>query len=68
MGQLDHALVNEYLLAKVVDVSEWHINSDEPRVFDYNEEDKSATQFQDLYHADAYRSSDHDPILVSLLL
>ncbi len=68
LGQLDHALVNEYLLAKVVDVSEWHINSDEPRVFDYNEEDKSATQLQDLYHADAYRSSDHDPILVSLLL
>lgn len=67
-GQLDHALANAELLDKVVDVTQWHINTDEPRVLDYNEEFKTPAQIQDLYSTDAYRSSDHDPVVISLLL
>ena len=46
----------------------WHINADEPRVLDYNEEYKSAGQVTSLYIEDAYRSSDHDPVIVGLEL
>ena len=67
-GQLDHALANAALVDKVLDVTEWHINTDEPRVLDYNEEFKTPAQVQDLYASDAYRSSDHDPVVISLLL
>ena len=45
-------------------VTEWHINTDEPSVIDYNTEYKP----QDLYAATAYRSSDHDPVIVGLQL
>ncbi|NMH64259.1 ExeM/NucH family extracellular endonuclease [Shewanella salipaludis] len=67
-GQLDHALASGDLVDKIVDVTEWHINTDEPRILDYNEEFKSAQQLTDLYAADAYRSSDHDPVVISLAL
>lgn len=67
-GQLDHALGNAALLGKLVDATEWHINSDEPRALDYNTEFKSASQIDSYYAADAYRSSDHDPVVVSLNL
>ncbi len=67
-GQLDHALATADLVDKIVDVNSWHINTDEPRSLDYNEEFKSTTQLDQLYAADAYRSSDHDPIIVSLLM
>jgi hypothetical protein len=40
----------------------WHINADEPRVLDYNEEFNPPH----LYSPDAYRSSDHDPVLVHI--
>lgn len=65
-GYLDHALASADLLPSVVDVVEWHINANEPRVLDYNLEFKSAQQQVDWYAADAYRSSDHDPVLVVL--
>lgn len=65
-GYLDHALVSTALLPRVVEAMEWHINADEPRVLDYNLEFKSAQQQVDWYAPDAYRSSDHDPVLVVL--
>lgn len=65
-GQLDHALASASLLDNVVAVQEWHINTDEPTILDYNEEYKSAAQIANLYQGDAYRSSDHDPVIVSL--
>jgi len=68
MGNLDHALANESLSSQVVDTAIWHINADEPVALDYNVEKKSATQQSDFYGADAYRASDHDPIIVSLSL
>ncbi|MDT4329627.1 ExeM/NucH family extracellular endonuclease [Methylomonas sp. MS20] len=67
-GYLDHALANTALAPQVKAVSEWHINADEPRALDYNEEFKSAGQIADFYAADAYRSSDHDPLLVQLFV
>jgi predicted extracellular nuclease len=68
LGYLDHALANEEVLAKVVDVTEWHINADEPISLDYNVENKTADNVTDYYADDAYRMSDHDPVLISLLL
>ncbi|NRA84482.1 MAG: ExeM/NucH family extracellular endonuclease [Gammaproteobacteria bacterium] len=67
-GQLDHALANHEMLAAVVDVTTWHINTDEPRALDYNEEFKSSDQLISWYNDDAYRSSDHDPVVVSIAL
>lgn len=67
-GQLDHALANEALLSKVVDAAEWHINTDEPISLDYNVEFKSETNVTNYYAPDAYRSSDHDPLVVALNL
>lgn len=65
-GYLDHALGTSSLTAQVSGVAEWHINADEPGVLDYNTNFKSAGQIASLYAADAYRSSDHDPVVVSL--
>lgn len=68
MGSLDHALANPSLRREVVDVTEWHINADEPKALDYNMEYKSAAQQVSLYDPDPYRASDHDPVLVELKL
>ncbi len=59
-GYLDHALANASLTAKVTDVTEWHINSDEPIALDYNTEYKQAS----FYENDVYRMSDHDPVII----
>jgi hypothetical protein len=68
LGYLDHALANEEALAKVVDVTEWHINADEPISLDYNVEFKAPANVTDYYADDAYRMSDHDPVLIALQL
>jgi predicted extracellular nuclease len=68
LGYLDHALANDSAFAKTVDVTTWHINADEPIALDYNTSFKSDAQIIDYYAADAYRMSDHDPVLVSLQL
>ena len=67
-GYLDHALASSNLLDQVTGVTEWHINTDEPRVLDYNTEYKSPSQIINLYNEDVYRASDHDPIIVGLNL
>ena len=66
VGYLDHALGNNKALAKVVDVTEWHINADEPIALDYNIEFKADAHITDFYAADAYRMSDHDPVVIAL--
>jgi predicted extracellular nuclease len=66
VGYLDHALANAILLEKVVDATEWHINSDEPVALDYSSVFSSDFNDIDDYAPDAYRSSDHDPVLISL--
>ncbi|ABC33190.1 predicted extracellular nuclease [Hahella chejuensis KCTC 2396] len=67
-GYLDHALASESLRSQVVGVSEWHINGDEPRALDYNVEFKTDAQVLSLYSPDAFRSSDHDPVIVEISL
>ena len=63
-GSLDHALANSEMAEQVSGVNEWHINIDEPPLFDYNTEFKPDGYF----FADAFRSSDHDPVVVGLNL
>ncbi len=63
-GSLDHALANREMAEQVSGVTEWHINTDEPPVFDYNSEFKPEGYF----FADPYRASDHDPVVVGLKL
>jgi predicted extracellular nuclease len=65
LGHLDHALANAALLEQVTGVTVWHINADEPNLIDYRTDFKRPTQ-QALYAPDAYRSSDHDPVLIGL--
>ncbi len=64
-GYLDHALANASLAGQVTGTAEWHINADEPDILDYDTSFKPDAV--DAIHApDAYRSSDHDPVLVGL--
>jgi predicted extracellular nuclease len=63
-GYLDHALASASLDGQVAGVTEWHNNADEPEVIDYNMESKP----DDEYVNNAFRASDHDPVVVSLNL
>ncbi len=81
-GYLDHALASANLSNQVTGITEWHVNSDEPTIADYNTEYKSipecvvgaggtanTCQGKDLYNAsNPFRASDHDPVLVGLNL
>ncbi|MGE0373255.1 MAG: ExeM/NucH family extracellular endonuclease [Gammaproteobacteria bacterium] len=67
-GYLDHALAASALAGQVARVEEWHINADEPSVLDYQTSFKSAGQIASLYAPDVHRASDHDVVLVDLLL
>ncbi len=62
-GYLDHALAIEHLVPQVTGAAAWHINADEPVALDYNDYNQP-----ELYNPDPYKSSDHDPVLVGLLL
>jgi uncharacterized protein len=66
-GYLDHALANASLAGQVTGAADWHINADEPDVLDYDTSFKPASQ-DALYEPNAYRSSDHDPVVVGLVL
>ena len=61
-GYLDYGMANESLRTRVTGTTIWHINADEPDLLDYD------LSFNDpIYYApDAYRSSDHDPVIVGL--
>ena len=67
-GSLDHVLASNSLVPRVGNVVKWAINAEEPIVIDYNTEFKSAAQIGSFYAADAYRSSDHNPIVLGLNL
>jgi predicted extracellular nuclease len=64
-GYLDHALSNATLTGQVTGAAEWHIDADEPDLIDYDTSFKSATQ-DTFYEPNAFRASDHDPVLVGL--
>jgi predicted extracellular nuclease len=63
-GYLDHALASSTLSPQVTGVTEWHNNADEPDAIDYNLGDTA----DDPYVNNAFRASDHDPVVVSLNL
>ncbi|WP_448166638.1 ExeM/NucH family extracellular endonuclease [Burkholderia ambifaria] len=67
-GYLDHALASLPLASHVKAVHEWHINADEPLALQYTLAYKSAEQQKTYYAPDAYRSSDHDPVLIDIAL
>ncbi len=75
-GSLDHALASKTLTSQVVGTDIWHINADEPTSFDYNDtiRDVGESSFEakpaalNLYEANQYRSSDHDPVIIGVQL
>lgn len=67
LGYLDYALANAGMASQITGVTEWHINADEPDLIDYDTSFKLPAQ-DAIYAPDAYRSSDHDPVIVGLRL
>ena len=59
-GALDHAFSSPNLLPAVVNAEVWKCNSDEPRALDWADIDSAN------YQPNAYRSSDHDPVVIDL--
>src|SRR4029079_4441906 len=64
-GYLDHALANASMFSQIVRAADSHIDSDEPSVVDYDTSFKGPNQ-EALYQPNAFRASDHDPLLVGL--
>ena len=64
-GSLDHALANPSILAQIEGAAPWHINADELVEADYRSDDRNR-EGKRMYRADAYRSSDHDPLIIGL--
>lgn len=65
-GYLDHGLASAELTPFITGAMTWHINADEPRSLDYNEEFKTTGQLTTLYGPGPYRASDHDPVVIGL--
>ena len=63
-GSLDHALASAGLSTEVTGIDHWHINADEQVALDYNTEYNPA----ELYTVNPYRASDHDPVVIGLVL
>lgn len=57
-GALDHAFATPAFLSAVSGASVWAINTDEPPVLDY--------AFTSNFQPNAFRSSDHDPVVVGV--
>ncbi len=64
-GYLDHALANASIFSQVTGAADWHINSDEPDILDYETSFKPAAQ-EALYEVNQYRTSDHDAVVLGL--
>ena len=64
-GYLDHALSGASLTPQVAGTTVWQINADEPDLIDYDMSFKLPAQ-DAIYAPDAYRSSDHDPVIIGL--
>jgi hypothetical protein len=67
IGYLDYGLANDNLLQQVTGTTVWHINADEPDILDYDTTFKPPAQ-EALYEDNAFRSSDHDAVIVGLNL
>jgi predicted extracellular nuclease len=64
-GYLDHSLGSATLAGQITGAADWHINSDEPDVLDYDTSFKPPAQ-DALYEANQYRTSDHDAVVIGL--
>ncbi|WP_323975970.1 ExeM/NucH family extracellular endonuclease [Aeromonas hydrophila] len=62
LGNLDHALANPSLAAKVIGIEDWHINSAESNFFEYG----SKYSGQLAKSEGPFSASDHDPVLVAI--
>ena len=67
-GYLDQAFASPSIVSQVSGVADYHINSDEPSVLDYNTDFKTPNLITTLYAPDQFRVSDHDPVIVGLNL
>lgn len=65
LGYLDYALANSAFLPEISGTEAWHINTDEPDILDYDTTFKQDPQ-DALYEPNAFRSSDHDPVITGL--
>lgn len=73
-GTLDTALALEHLATRVSGAAVWHINADEVPAIDYqqsvgapgNLRFRTAEIAEAYYDPSAFRSSDHDPVLIGL--
>lgn len=63
VGSLDHVLANGPAAASVTGVDVWTINSYEPVYYEYSRYNYNVTN---LYAADPFRSSDHNPEIVGI--
>lgn len=61
-GSLDHILVSDALHGRVLKQQHWQINADEPTALGYD----NYPQQPNWYAPSAYRSSDHDPVIIDL--
>ncbi len=59
LGSLDHALANRSMLSLIRSIDSWSINSVEDILLKYD---------SDYAKPDAYRSSDHDPLVIGIEL
>jgi predicted extracellular nuclease len=76
IGSLDHILITPSLNTRVIDAKDWHINAAESVYYDYSTYRADATKgtpyskgangSTNFVVDDAYRSSDHDPAIMSL--
>jgi uncharacterized protein len=76
-GYLDHALADSGLLPYVTDAAAWNINADEVPAIDYlesccgisgNQRFRTAEVARLFYDPSAFRSSDHDPVMIGLAI
>ena len=66
IGTLDYALVDYWASRRIIQVSEWHINADEPDALDYNLDfGRNPALFDGTI---PQRSSDHDPLIIDFAL
>ena len=63
VGSLDHILISSSLDGHVLDAIDWHTNSAESTLYDYQTKYKGDDEF---YSETPFRSSDHDPAIMTL--
>lgn len=68
LGNLDHGLANSAMIPFVRSIDSWHINSVEDSLLDYQTE-SNGQNYPTIDHyaaPNAYRSSDHDPLVIGI--